>query len=149
MTRYQELLKDSRWAHKRIRILDRDGWMCQYCSASTKTNRKVVLEVHHFEYSHYSVNPWDVPDEDLVTLCSDCHDSAMKAKDRDGNITGLREKSRVERRRILQYAPSPREIWDSTVLLREEDERKRIEIASECTCAGCRPVDQEEYDGRT
>lgn len=35
------------------------------------------LEVHHLRYFS-SRNPWDVEDDDLVTLCHSCHVEANK-----------------------------------------------------------------------
>ncbi len=40
--------------------------MCASCCETTKT-----LHVHHMSYSN---NPWEVDDNNLVTLCEDCHD---------------------------------------------------------------------------
>lgn len=66
---YFEKLKDPRWQKKRLQILERDKWTCQKCFDNGST-----LNVHH---KHYLKNkaPWDYPDELLVTLCDDCHDT--------------------------------------------------------------------------
>ena len=49
----------------RQQILRRDGWRCQLCG--TMSN----LEVHHKEFrSHSGVDS----EENLITLCSTCHD---------------------------------------------------------------------------
>jgi hypothetical protein len=64
-TSYGEKLKDPRWQRKRLGILERDGWSCRICSDSETT-----LHVHHIEYGG---DPWDVPDNLLVTLCEHCH----------------------------------------------------------------------------
>ena len=48
------------------KVLERDGWRCQFCG------RAEDLQVHH-------VNPrsrlGDDAEENLITLCSDCHRS--------------------------------------------------------------------------
>ena len=62
---YSEKLKDPRWQKKRLEILERDAWACQVCGGKEKT-----LHVHHNKYSN---NPWDAKNDDLVTLCEDCH----------------------------------------------------------------------------
>lgn len=64
---YSERLKDPHWQKKRLQILERDDWTCQLCFDSEST-----LVVHHRRYLT-SVEPWDYPDELLVTLCEECH----------------------------------------------------------------------------
>lgn len=66
---YGEKLKDPRWQRKRLEIMDRDEWTCQECGDTTRT-----LHVHHKKYT--GENPWDAPDDDLVTICEVCHETA-------------------------------------------------------------------------
>ena len=63
---YQEKLKDPRWQKKRLEILERDEWLCQNCMDDERT-----LHVHHTRYS--AGDPWDCPDDYLITLCESCH----------------------------------------------------------------------------
>lgn len=65
---YSEKLKDPRWQKKRLEILERDEWTCQGCSATDKT-----LHIHHIRYDK-RCNPWNYPDEMLMTLCEECHE---------------------------------------------------------------------------
>jgi hypothetical protein len=64
---YLELLKDPRWQRKRLEIFQRDAWTCQRCGEMT-----VMLSVHHLCY-HPGKDPWESPDEELLTLCEPCH----------------------------------------------------------------------------
>lgn len=64
---YAEKLKDPRWQKKRLEILNRDGWSCQFCG-----NTKSTLHVHHKAYQ--GNNPWETDDDLLEVLCEDCHD---------------------------------------------------------------------------
>ena len=68
---YSELLTLPEWIEKRNIILDRDNHKCQYCG---KTHD---LQVHHKYYSKYPnnklVDPWNYPNDALITLCSKCH----------------------------------------------------------------------------
>ena len=64
---YAEKLKDPRWQKKRLEILERDKWSCQWCG-----NKEATLHVHH-EYYEPGGDPWEVWDELLTTLCEDCH----------------------------------------------------------------------------
>lgn len=64
---YKEKLLDPRWQKKRLEILDRDKWTCQYCDDTETT-----LHVHHIYYAK-SGNPWDTDDSGLVTYCECCH----------------------------------------------------------------------------
>lgn len=67
---YQEKLLDPRWQRRRLEILERDIWICSCCGDDSKT-----LHVHHRVYDKKYENPWDYPDELLITLCADCHKS--------------------------------------------------------------------------
>lgn len=64
---YSTKLKDPRWQKKRLEILQRDNWSCQRCG-----DNKSTLHVHHRRYIP-DRDPWDYPDDILVTLCEDCH----------------------------------------------------------------------------
>lgn len=68
---YNDLLNTDDWRNKRDEILKRDNHTCQYCH---KTKN---LQVHHKYYLQYpngnKVNPWEYPDNALITLCDDCH----------------------------------------------------------------------------
>lgn len=63
---YAGKLKDSRWLEKRKEVLELDGNRCRRCL--TKQN----LQVHHKVYIS-GAEPWQYPDEFLITLCADCH----------------------------------------------------------------------------
>lgn len=65
---YAEKLLDPRWQKKRLEVLERDSWMCQYCYDSENT-----LHVHHLRYEDYYKNPWDYPLVYLITACEKCH----------------------------------------------------------------------------
>jgi len=62
---YKEKLKDPRWITKSIEIKERDI-TCQKCGS------KLNLEIHHHRYLRFT-DPWDYPDNYLITLCRDCH----------------------------------------------------------------------------
>lgn len=66
---YAEKLKDPRWQKRRLTILDRDEWHCQMCFDS-----ETMLVVHHRYYTP-GAQPWEYPDEALITLCDNCHRS--------------------------------------------------------------------------
>lgn len=66
---YKEKLLDPRWQRKRLEIFERDEWMCTGCIRGDKT-----LHVHHLDYLP-NRDPWDYPNEYLITLCEDCHAS--------------------------------------------------------------------------
>jgi hypothetical protein len=66
-TDYEAKLADPRWNCKRLEILDRDNRTCRSCNA-----KDCELHVHHCFYD-FDAEPWDHPDESLVTLCEVCH----------------------------------------------------------------------------
>lgn len=65
--KYIEKLKDPRWQQKRLRIMERDNFTCQCCRDSS-----TELQIHHLKYLNDN-DPWDCPDEYLITYCRDCH----------------------------------------------------------------------------
>ena len=69
---YSDLLHTTEWRNKREKILKRDNYRCVYCG-----RRHVKLHVHHKYYSAYPngalVDPWNYPDDALITLCAYCH----------------------------------------------------------------------------
>lgn len=73
-TEYSEKLRDPRWQKKRLEILERDEWTCQMCYDSTST-----LVVHHRRYL-LDTEPWDCPDDLLVTLCENCHELEKESR---------------------------------------------------------------------
>ena len=64
---YLQLLKDPRWQKKKAEIMARDKYTCQCCGCKEKT-----LNVHHLKYLPHH-RPWEYDNEDLITLCEDCH----------------------------------------------------------------------------
>lgn len=64
---YSDKLKSPTWQKKRLRIFERDGFVCQRCY---DPENKKQLNVHHISYSG---NPWEISDDLLITLCEDCH----------------------------------------------------------------------------
>jgi len=72
MSAYAEQLKHPKWQRRRLEIMQRDGFRCTRCTADDKT-----LNVHHTEYRKGAA-PWEYPDDQLVTLCEDCHKAEHK-----------------------------------------------------------------------
>jgi 5-methylcytosine-specific restriction endonuclease McrA len=66
-TDYIEKLKDPRWQRRRCEIMYRDGYICQKCGDET-----ISLNVHHVFY-YPGLEPWEYEDNDLITLCENCH----------------------------------------------------------------------------
>lgn len=77
---YKEQLLDPRWQKKRLEILQRDGFTCQYCY-----DTKSTLHVHHLVYeTEYA---WEAENDSLLTLCAKCHEKYTKInKILDANI---------------------------------------------------------------
>lgn len=85
MTIYSDKLKDPRWQKKRLEILERDKWKCKSCGDISTT-----LNVHHLFYFN-GVDPWDIPNGFLITLCEDCHkeESNHKVNDNESILFDL------------------------------------------------------------
>lgn len=75
---YEDLLLRPEWKAKRDCILKRDNNKCQWCG------KQENLQVHHKYYSKYpnnvKVQPWNYPNDALITLCDECHQKAHKKK---------------------------------------------------------------------
>lgn len=72
---YGEQLRHPKWQRKRLRILNRDGWMCTACCSTEKT-----LHVHHKVYVK-GRKVWEYDDADLRTMCEDCHQIRHEVED--------------------------------------------------------------------
>jgi hypothetical protein len=74
---YAAKLKDPRWQKRRLEILQRDEWRCVACGYGLHeeyeddNEPRQPLHVHH---RWYTGEPWEAPDEALVTLCESCHE---------------------------------------------------------------------------
>lgn len=60
--------KDPRWQKKRLKIMERDEFMCQSCY-----DKESTLNVHHKFYIP-NKKPWEYSDNLLITLCEGCHE---------------------------------------------------------------------------
>lgn len=65
MVTYSEKLKSPKWQRKRLEIFNRDNFTCTKCG---DTERQ--LQVHHLKYTG---EPYDAPNENLITVCEYCH----------------------------------------------------------------------------
>ncbi|HRQ17741.1 MAG TPA: hypothetical protein PL085_11740 [Agriterribacter sp.] len=70
-TTYSKALADPRWQRKKTEILLRDNFTCKCCGDTT-----TQLEVHHVEY-FAGKQPWEYPDEMLLTTCHSCHEKEL------------------------------------------------------------------------
>lgn len=62
--KYDEYLRSATWAEKRVKVLERDQYLCQACR-----DRRAV-QVHHLTYRHV----FNEPLFDLVAVCVTCHE---------------------------------------------------------------------------
>jgi hypothetical protein len=80
---YSNQLRDPRWQKKRLEILSRDNFSCQICG-----NEKETLMVHH-RYYIQNREPWDYPENLLVTLCSSCHENEHELEDEANDLVRI------------------------------------------------------------
>ena len=71
---YSELLRSPMWQKKRLEIMERDGFTCQYCGREDRE-----LQIHHRVY-HKGAKPWEYDDSELITLCNQCHEVETEEK---------------------------------------------------------------------
>ena len=63
---YKDQLKDKRWKKLANKIRKRDNYTCQKCGSHEH------LQVHHKKYIKNRL-AWEYDEENLITLCSECH----------------------------------------------------------------------------
>lgn len=68
MSKYREQLRDPRWQQVRLRIFERDGFVCRCCGRGDEQ-----LHAHHLFYRK-DREPWEYSPEELLTLCDSCHE---------------------------------------------------------------------------
>ncbi len=66
---YLEKLNSKEWQDKAHKIKTRDNLKCQAFNCQTPNAH---LQVHHLDYIG-NTEPWDYPDEMLISLCCECH----------------------------------------------------------------------------
>lgn len=80
MSAYQKLLRHPMWQRKRLEIFQRDDFTCTHC-----TDDEFELHVHHLKYIN-GRKPWEYPNDQLVTLCCNCHDLYHRVWDNPGIV---------------------------------------------------------------
>jgi 5-methylcytosine-specific restriction endonuclease McrA len=71
---YYEKLQDPRWQKRRLEVLSRANFKCDWCDSE-----KFRLEVHH-GYYRSRAEPWEYPEDTLWCLCEHCHGMAEDSK---------------------------------------------------------------------
>ena len=64
---YLEALASPQWQKKRLEIMQRDNFTCQFCGCKDRT-----LHIHHKVYQK-GKKPWEYENKDLITLCDKCN----------------------------------------------------------------------------
>jgi hypothetical protein len=102
---YAVKLKDPRWQKKRLEIFNRDNFTCRICGDTETT-----LAVHHLKYQG---EPWDAPNEKLITVCEDCHIEIEELKSEINDFNTLKIlkrkfKSELDRELYISFDESLR-----------------------------------------
>lgn len=88
---YSEKLQDPRWISFRDNVKFRDNHCCVACGSNKN------LHVHHKYYRN--IEPWDYNGNEVVTLCSDCHEVITE-------ILKLKEKHWINRHSLYFHLNS-------------------------------------------
>lgn len=80
---YSDKLKDPRWQKKRLEILNRDGFRCLACGDTKNT-----LHVHHCYYVSKR-EPWEYPNESLLTFCAKCHKDVDEDRESEAHALSM------------------------------------------------------------
>ncbi len=78
---YTSELRKAGWQRKRLEILLRDQWCCVSCLNGPDETPNIMLQVHHKSYPERGKQIWEVDDDQLVTLCDDCHERHHRGED--------------------------------------------------------------------
>lgn len=112
MTPYQQKLQRPEWQRKRLEVLQRDDWTCNFCGARDKQ-----LHVDHKRYDR-DLEPWEYKDSTYQTLCKDCHVNVTAVRKYATDLTGylnfeetVRVAGYVIGRRLLALPPGEQE-WE-------------------------------------
>ncbi len=81
---YAQYINSTEWVIKRNARLEMDGYRCRLCD---EDGSRFQLEVHH-RPSSYAKIPNESVENDLITVCSRCHDPITNAirEDRYGRL---------------------------------------------------------------
>jgi hypothetical protein len=66
---YLKKLKHPLWQKRKAEIFQRDNYTCKSCGS-----KDVTLHAHHLLYLK-DAEPWEYPDELLITYCEICHNT--------------------------------------------------------------------------
>lgn len=93
---YAQQLKDPRWQKRRLEILSKADFRCVNCDAKDKT-----LHVHHKIYRKGCL-AWEYADEDLESLCEDCHEFETLVRAELNELLGRLSSGEIEQ--LVGYA---------------------------------------------
>lgn len=65
---HNKYINSDKWKSKRIKVLNRDKWLCQACL------KNKAESVHHLTYANFE----DEPLFDLISVCNPCHEKIHK-----------------------------------------------------------------------
>lgn len=127
---YVDKLKDPRWIEVAARIRQRDNCTCRHCGTKDR-----ILDVHHIYYER-GLEPWEYPDDALLTLCRLCHGSLedlkkavgilatnKSIKDRFWEVVHAHEASICQNAHAKPLCPTPESAEAVFKAMREEVER--------------------------
>lgn len=118
--------QDERWKERARKIRELDGHKCAMCGA------KGVLHVHHLAYPPAPYHIWEATDQELVTLCPDCHRKIHMSPFRpylseDRQICNYMD--------VDEYERMANEMDENIRKFREE--YRDAYISGKCCCANC------------
>jgi hypothetical protein len=73
---YSEKLRDSRWQKKRLEVLQREDFKCQWCKKYGTVIQGDYVQVHH-GYYEFGRDPWEYDSQSLFCLCEKHHKRAQ------------------------------------------------------------------------
>lgn len=71
---YDTYLKSPEWQRKRVKVLERDSYLCQACLSRKAT------DAHHLTYKHFKNEPLF----ELISVCRPCHEKIHNIERSEG-----------------------------------------------------------------
>lgn len=86
--KYPELYGSPAWRYLRLKVKDRDVWLCQSCLRAGKEKMVGFRDPVHHKKPHNGNRDLFFDIDNLESICQSCHDSSMKIFEKSGYIPG-------------------------------------------------------------
>lgn len=112
---YAEQLRHPKWQERRLRVLERAGFTCEWCR-----DQDTTLHVHHKRYRKGAL-AWDYDLSELVCLCETCHAAVTQWNAELSDMMAGMDHQQWQM--ILGYVECIKKIWECSNLSAKDKRR--------------------------